>query len=403
MRPGERGVCKAGILAPSLYMLGDMSGVMCDLAIIGGGLSGGLIALAARRARPDKRILLIEAAPSLGGAHLWSFLDSDIEPEDRPLLQPLINYGWREFAVVFPQYKRALPFPFYSIRSDRFDEALRDAMPAESILTGRRALGVAPDGIVLEDGTMIGAGGVIDARGPGDLSLLDLYYRKFVGYELTLDGPHSVRRATLIDAAADPAEGFQYMEMLPIENDRLFIEDVRYESWPDIDMTDHGNRIVNHAARFGWRIRGSARGQAGILPIALGGDFEDYWKSGGEGIAKVGLRAGLFHPVTGNSLADAARTAQLVAKADDWSGVALHKLLYDHASKAWAKRDYYRRFARRMLRETPVQEGYKMLEGLYAMDAELIARFHGLRLGFADRMALSLGEGPMPIGAMLKR
>jgi lycopene beta-cyclase len=380
-----------------------MSGVMCDLAIIGGGLSGGLIALAAWRAQPERRILLIEAAPALGGAHLWSFVDSDVGEAEKALLEPLVNYGWREYSVIFPQYKRALPFPFYSLRSDRFDEALREAMPAESILTGRRATGVGPDGVVLEDGTTIAAHGVIDARGPGDLSLLDLHYRKFVGYELSLDGPHSVRRATLIDAAADPAEGFQYMTMLPIENDRLFIEDVRYEAWPDIDMTDHGHRIVNHAARFGWRIRGSARGQAGILPIALGGDFEDYWNSGGVGVAKAGLRAGLFHPVTGNSLADAARTALLVAGAKDWSGAALHKLLHDHAARAWAQRGYYRRFARHMLHDLPASEGYQVLEALYRMDADLIARFHGMKLGLADRIALSLGEGPMPLKALLGR
>lgn len=376
---------------------------MCDLAIIGGGLSGGLIALAARRARPDRRILLIEAAPNLGGAHLWSFVDSDVEPEDKVLLEPLINYGWREFSVVFPQYKRALPFPFYSIRSDRFDQTLRQAMPGESILTGRRAVSATANEVVLEDGTAIRALGVIDARGPADLALLDLHWRKFVGYELTLDGPHSVRRATIIDAAADPAEGFQFMTMLPIENDRLFIEDIRYESWPDMDMADHGARIVNHAARFGWRIRSSARGQAGVLPIALDGDFDGYWQSGGEGVAKVGLRAGLFHPINGNSLGDAARTARLVIEEDDWSGETLHKMLHAHASKSWNKRDYYRRFARQMLRETPPRESYRMLESLYAMDADLISRFHAMKLGLADRIALSLGEGPMPLGAILKR
>lgn len=377
-----------------------MTGVACDLAIIGGGLSGGLIALAARRAQPDRRILLIEAAPSLGGNHLWSFIDSDVDDKAKLLLEPLVNYGWREFQVVFPRYKRALPHSFYSIRSDRFDETLREAMPAESILTGRRAARVGADGVVLEDGTRIAAHGVVDARGPADLSLLDLHFRKFVGYELTLDGPHSVRRATLIDAAADPAEGFQYMTMLPIESDRLFIEDVRYEPHARFDMSDHGQRIVNHAARFGWRIRGSARGHAGIVPIGLGGDFEDYWRSGGEGVAKVGLRAGLFHPVSGNSLADAARTAWMIAGANDWSGAALHKMLHAHAAKSWSRRAYYRRFAARMLRETPASEGYGMLEALYAMDSDLIARFHGMRLGFADRVALSVG-GPMPVGAIL--
>ena len=379
-----------------------MTGVACDLAIIGGGLSGGLIALAARRAQPDRRILLIEAAPSLGGNHLWSFIDSDVDDKAKLLLEPLVNYGWREFAVVFPRYKRALPHSFYSIRSDQFDITLRKAMPAESILTGRRAMAVSADAVVLEDGTTIAAHGVVDARGPADLSLLDLHYRKFVGYELTLDGPHSVRRATLIDAAADPAEGFQYMTMLPIENDRLFIEDVRYEGHFDLDMPDHCQRIVNHAARFGWRIRSSARGQAGIVPIALGGNFEDYWQSGGVGVAKVGLRAGLFHPVSGNSLADAARTAWMIAEAKDWSGAALHKMLHAHAAKSWARRAYYRRFAAQMLRETAPSEGYRMLEALYRMDSDLIARFHGMELGLADRVALSLGDGPMPFGAMLR-
>lgn len=380
-----------------------MNGVACDLAIIGGGLSGGLIALAARRARPERRVLLIEAAPRLGGNHLWSFIDSDVDDKAKALLEPLVNYGWREFQVVFPSYKRALPHSFYSIRSDRFDEALREAMPAESILTGRRATGLSPDGVVLEDGTMIAAHGVVDSRGPADLSLLDLHYRKFVGYELTLDGPHSVRRATLIDAAADPAEGFQYMTMLPIENDRLFIEDVRYEGFAELDMADHGQRIVNHAARFGWRIRSSARGHAGIIPVALGGDFEDYWKSGGEGVAKTGLRAALFHPVSGNTLADAARTAWMIAEADDWSGAALHAMLHAHAAKCWAKRSWYRRFADRMLRHGAVSDSYRMLEALYMMDSDLIARFHGMTLGMADRMALSLGDGPMPLGAMFKR
>ena len=379
-----------------------MSGVSCDLAIIGGGLSGGLIALAVRLAQPERRVILIEAAPALGGNHLWSFIDSDVDDKAKALLTPLVNYGWREFQVVFPQYKRALPHSFYSIRSDRFDQTLRAAMPNESILTGRRAIGVSSDGVVLEDGTMIAARGVVDARGPADLSLLDLHYRKFVGYELTLDGPHSVRRATLIDAAADPAEGFQYMMMLPIESDRLFIEDVRYEGYADLDMADHGQRIVNHAARFGWRIRSSARGQAGIIPVALGGNFEDYWNSGGEGVAKVGLRAALFHPVSGNTLADAARTAWMIAEADDWSGAALHKMLHAHAAKSWAKRAYYRRFAEEMLRNRPAARGYEMLEALYKLDSDLIARFHGMQLGFADRLALSVGDGPMPLGALLK-
>lgn len=384
-----------------------MTSLSCDLAIIGGGLSGGLIALAARQFRPDRHVVIIEAGRALGGTHIWSFIDSDLGQgkaagKARTLLEPLISYGWRDYQVAFPTYKRALPLPVYSIRSDRFDAALREALPPDTIISGRRATAITPTSVTLDDGTEIAAGGVIDARGPGDLSLFDLHWRKFVGYELTLNGPHSIRQATLIDVAADPAGGFHYMAMLPIENDRLFVEDIRYEAYPDIDMADHGTRIINHAARFGWRIRSSARGQAGILPIALGGDFENYWKSGGEGTAKVGLRAGLFHPVNGNSLGDAVRTAILIAEARDWSGKALHRLLHAHAAKSWRKRAYYRRFAREMLQNSPADQSHHYLAALYRMDAGLIARFHGMRLGFADRLALGLKDGPMPLSTAFR-
>ena len=379
-----------------------MASLACDLAIIGGGLSGGLIALAAQRARPSARILLIEARPRLGGNHIWSFLDSDIEPADKGLLERFVTYGWRECEVVFPAYKPALPQALYSIRSDRFDQALREQLPPDGIVAGRPVTGLSADGVVLEDGTLIAARGVIDARGAADLDLLDIHWRKFVGYELHLDGPHSVRRATLIDAAADPAPGFQFMTMLPIEADRLFIEDVRFEPHEQLDLADHGQRIVNHAARFGWRILSSARGQAGKIPIVLGGDFEAYWRSSGPGIAKAGLRAGLFHPVTGSSIGDAAHAARLVAEAGDWSGAALHKMLHAHAAKRWARRDYYRRFARHMLIETAPQQGHEVLEALYAKDSNLIARFHAARLTFVDRLSLSTGEGPMPLSTILK-
>ena len=176
----------------------------------------------------------------------------------------------------------------------------------------------------------------------------------------------------------------------------MFVEDIRYDRAPEFEIGDYARRIFNLAARFGWRITDSARGHAGALPIAMGGDFEAYWRSGGEGVAKAGIRAALFHPVTGGSLADSARVARLVAGAGDWSGAALHALLYAHAARSWARRDFYRRFARQMLCETPAGEQYKLFEALYARDPALIARFHGARLTMVDRLGLSIGDGPMP-------
>lgn len=373
----------------------------CDLAIIGGGLAGGLIALAAQRAHPDRHILLIEARPALGGNHLWSFAESDIGKADRALLAPLISFGWRSYSIVMPSWQREIADPFYSIRSDRFDTALRQIMPAGAIICGRSAVSVTPVSVELDDGQHIDAGGVIDARGGADLALLDPAWRKFVGYELQLAGPHSVRRARLIEIADGDSDILGFQTMLPLEADRLFVEDVRYEPDPGLDLAEHARRIFNLAAKFGWRITDSARGHAGVIPIVMGGDFEAYWQSGGDGVAKAGVRAGLFHPVTGGSLGDAVRVAQLVASLGDWSGPALHKALHDHAAKCWARRDFYRRFARRMMREMAPGEQYRLFEALYKSDTDVIGRFHGMRLSLVDRLALSTGDGPMPLSALL--
>ena len=51
----------------------------------------------------------------------------------------------------------------------------------------------------------------------------------------------------------------------------------------------------------------------GALPVAMGGDFDAYWRSGGAKVAKAGARAGLFHPTTGYSLPQAVRLAELGA------------------------------------------------------------------------------------------
>ena len=378
-----------------------MADIACDLAIIGGGLSGGLVALAARRARPDRRIALVEAAASLGGNHLWSFMGSDVGAQEKRLLAPLVSYGWREYGVEFPGYRRRLAQPLYGIRSDRFDMVLREILASGSILTGRRAAEVRAGTVVLEDGTRIAAQGVVDARGSADLSLFDLHWRKSVGYEVTVEGRHGVRSATLIDTTGR-AKGLQYRVMLPIDDDRLYIEDARLEAHPGLDMADHASQILAYAARCGWRVRSSAHGVAAIVPVARGGDFKGYWRSGGDGVAKTGLRAGLFHPVTGNRMGDAARTALMIAHAPDWSGAALHDMLHAHAAKSWVRRDYYRRFARRMTGDAPSAESCGLLKGLYAMDPGLVARFHGMTLRFPDRMALSLGDGPMPLGAIVR-
>src|SRR3546814_18972451 len=73
----------------------------CDIAIVGGGLAGGLAALAFAAKRPDLDVRLIEAG-AVGGNHIWSFFDSDIAKRDRWLVAPLVRHHWPAYDVRFP-------------------------------------------------------------------------------------------------------------------------------------------------------------------------------------------------------------------------------------------------------------------------------------------------------------
>jgi lycopene beta-cyclase len=153
----------------------------CDVAIVGAGLAGGLAALALRARHPGLDVRLIDGADRVGGNHLWSFFGADVATEDRWIVAPLVAHAWAGYHVSFPAHRRTIDQPYYSVESVRLDRQVRRVMPAGALMLGRRVAAVTPTGLEFEDGDRIDAGGVIDARGVGDLSLLELGWQKFVG------------------------------------------------------------------------------------------------------------------------------------------------------------------------------------------------------------------------------
>jgi lycopene beta-cyclase len=371
--------------------------IHCDVAIVGGGLAGGLIALALRRKHPTLDIRLIEGGRSIGGNHLWSFFASDVAPADRWLVAPLISYGWTSYDVHFPAHARTLKAAYYSIESERFDAVVRAAMPEGAVMTRRKVLGASARAVVLADGDRIEAGGVIDCRGPGDLSKLDLGWQKFVGRELALAEPHALKRPVIMDATVAQIDGYRFMYALPFAATRLFLEDTYYSDTPDIDVAAYTKRIDAWASARGIAVEGVMREEAGSLPIPLGGDFEEYWKSGGNRVAKAGMRAGLFQPITGYSLPDAVRLAAVIGNARDLSGAALHDLTYGHARKAWRQRGFYRMLSAMLFRAAEPGERYRVLERFYRLDAGLVARFYGGQSSLFDRARVLAGKPPVPV------
>jgi lycopene beta-cyclase len=366
-----------------------------DLLIAGGGLAGGFIALALAARRPEVRVTLVEAGETLGGNHIWSFFDSDIAETERGLIAPLIGHHWNGNEVRFPGHARSLDGAYNSIESERFDRVVRDALPAEAIVTGR-IKSLDAQGATLSDGTRIEAGGVIDARGTGDLAMLELGWQKFLGQLLRLEAPHGLTQPVIMDAAVDQGDGYRFVYLLPFGPKTVFVEDTYYSTTPDLNADELRGRIGRYAADRGWTIAAIEREEQAALPIAMGGNFDALWPVR-DRVPRVGMAAGLFQPMTGYSLPDAIRAATLIANLPDLSSRALQHALRPYARQAWEQRGFYRMLARMLFRAADPPARYRLLERFYRLDEDLIGRFYAGRSSWIDKARILIGKPPVPL------
>ncbi|KQN28889.1 MULTISPECIES: lycopene beta-cyclase CrtY [unclassified Sphingomonas] len=373
------------------------STISCDVAIVGAGLAGGMIALALKAKHPALDVRLIDSAPVVGGNHLWSFFGSDVAQADRWLVAPLVAHAWRGYDVRFPAHARTIDATYYSIESERLDREVRRVLPPHALMLGRKVSGASATAVVLADGDRIEATGVIDVRGPGDLSLLDLAWQKFVGRELVLSAPHDSPVPMVMDATVPQIDGYRFVYCLPFAADRMFVEDTYYSDTPDLDVEALTTRIHDYADARGWAVAQAARHESGVLPVAMGGDFEAYWRSGGAKVAKAGMRAGMFHPTTGYSLPDAVRTAAMIAGLGDFSGAALHEATHAMARATWKSRGFYRMLDTMLFRAAEPEERYRILERFYRLSPSLIGRFYAGRSTLSDKARVLTGKPPVPI------
>lgn len=374
-----------------------MKTISTDLAILGGGLAGGLIALAMRKRRPEINLLLIEQGAFLGGNHLWSYFASDIAPEHRWLMAPLICHGWTGYDVRFPDYNRHFDTGYYSVESERLDEVVRAALPPAQIMTGVKALAANPKAIVLDNGTRIEAKGVIDTRGGGNPNHLDCGWQSFLGQMLHLAEPHDLAQPMIMDATVEQLDGFRFVYCLPVSPVEVFVEDTYYLDSPDVNLDALEARIDAYAARQRWQVERKSRTETGMLPVVMAGDFDGYWRSSGDKTAKAGARAGLFHPLTSYSLPDAVRFAVQLTGVGNFDGEALADITYDYARQHWKAMGYYRMLTKMMFRAALPAQRFRPLQHTYSLDADLIQRFYAGKSTLQDKARILIGKPPVPI------
>jgi lycopene beta-cyclase len=372
----------------------------CDIAIVGGGLAGGLTAYALSVKRPELNIRLIDPGATFGGNHVWSFFTTDIAPQDYWIVEPFIDHRWPGYDIRFPAFTREFGNEYNSIRSQSFDTKLRAAL-ADTTPIRAEAVDLTKTSVTLGDQSKIKAKGVIDCRGVSDLSTLKFGWQKFIGQEFRTKSPHGLTRPIVMDASVPQIDGYRFIYVLPFGNDRIFIEDTYYSDGPEIDRPALEQRIADYAADKGWDIAELIHQEIGALPVTTGGDFEAYWKSGGEA-AKIGVRAGLFHPTTGFSMPDAVRVASLIAQLPDVSGAAVEKAMHTHARQCWDQGGFYRLLDRMLFHAAEPETRYSVLQRFYSLPAPLVSRFYARRTTLFDKARILTGRPPVPIGRAMR-
>ncbi len=377
-----------------------------DLVLAGGGLANGLIALRLAQLRPELRVAIVEAGPAIGGDHTWSSFGLDINEEQRRWTQPLFAHRWDCYSVRFPRHARTLNVGYGSSNSERLAAAVAAALPPDRIITEVPVVAMSPTSVTLADQRVLNCNAVIDGRGQSKSTALDLRWQKFLGQEVELAEPHGLAGPIIMDATVPQHDGYRFIYTLPFGPRHVLIEDTYFSDGRDLAPDLLRRHIADYAVAQGWRITAVTREEAGILPLAIGGDIEKFLDEGQPGVARVGLGAGLFHPVTGYSFPDAVRMADMIAALPAFDAATIHRAARDHAIRVWNSRGMYRVLNRMLFLAAQDEERRTILERFYEHPDALVGRLYAADNRLSDWPKVFSGRPPIPplraLGTLVK-
>nr|WP_153401103.1 lycopene beta-cyclase CrtY [Polymorphobacter fuscus] len=368
-----------------------------DIILAGGGLANGLIALRLAQVRPDVRVAIVETGDVLGGNHTWSSFTGDLSPEQQRWTAPLFEHRWEHYEVRFPRLQRRLESGYGSATSERLAAAVTEALPPAAIFTSMPVVALTPTSVTLADQRVLTAGAVIDGRGQGPTKALDLRWQKFLGIEVELAAPHGLTGPIIMDATVPQRDGYRFIYTLPFGPTRLLIEDTYFSDGADLSLDLLRQHLADYAEAQGWTIVATHREEHGILPLGIGGDIEAFWDEGDEGVPRVGLRSGMFHPVTGYSFPDAVQIADLVAALPVLDAATIYAAVRRHSVDAWRARGMYRLLNRMLFLAALPDERYRVLERFYEHDEALVGRFYAAQPKLRDWTTILSGKPPLPV------
>ncbi len=371
-----------------------------DIIFVGGGLANTLCACRIAQHHPGLRICLLESGAHLGAEHTWSFHSTDLTQEQLDWINPFIKYRWERQDVRFPAFSRTINAGYNSLTSQSLHLRAADVLGA-AVRLNTRVTTINEKSVFTTSGEELRAECIFDGRGLMQADDLALGYQTFLGLEVRLEHSHGQDNPIIMDATVDQLDGYRFVYTLPLAHDRILIEDTYYNDTTKFDDAAIEARIKDYAAARGWSVAEIIRREHGILPIVLAGHIEQFWDVVHAAIPRTGLRAALFHPVTGYSLPDAVRLADLLAAQPSFETSRTAALIKDYSLGHWNSRGFYRLLNRMLFIAASPRERITVMQRFYRLPEPLIQRFYAGQTTLADQMRILVGKPPVSISRAL--
>lgn len=370
-----------------------------DIAILGGGLSGGLCALALAEHVPRLRVALVEQGEQLAGNHTWCCHATDLASAKGGTVgawfAPLVKHRWPQYQVAFPGYARTIEGSYLCVSANALACEVTRAMAhhRRHMLLGERVQSATSEEVILGSGHRLRAKLVLDARG-SSAARAGTGYQKFLGWEIETEAaaPRLGHVPTLMDARVQQLDGYRFAYVLPLSSTRYLVEDTYFSRNSVLNRYRIAGRLRTYLGDHGVQRYTVVREESGVLAMPWRAAHD--LKNSGSAPVAIGYRAGLFHAATGYSLGIAAQAAERIARAMITAQPeALHGPAFQAIAELRAELARNLRFARTLnfLAFRTIPGGWLrsiVFGAVYRLPADVLERFYAAQTNTRDRLAL---------------
>jgi lycopene cyclase-like protein len=287
-----------------------------DIGVLGSGPAA--LAIAAACARRGASVTLIAPSPRQPWRPNYCLWADELPAA----LESLVERSWPEVAVATSLGERQLPRRYAKLHTEAFQRWLwQDLRGSSTRVVAERAAKLEHE----DDSTLVRIHGgatervrlLIDASGAASPFVQRVHRRPpahQIAYGLFVHAPghcFDLDRAMLMDfrpagAAADEPPSFLYL--LPLSEDRLFLEETSLASRPGASMAMLRTRLEKRLVAFGLDRSPRIGEERCSIPMGLGLPAQ------GQPLVAFGAAASMVHPATGYSIAHTLRKAEPVAE-----------------------------------------------------------------------------------------